>query len=189
MDLTPQRLRALARSEHGKKLLRYGSVSIISTIGTLSLLFLTYHVFSVGTAMECNVLATGVMTIPAYYLNRTWTWGKSGPSHLWREVVPFWVIAAISLLISTVVVGFAAHNADHVTHSKLYKALLIVCANFVTYACIWIGRYLLYNHVLFKSHHRPALAGADDLAAEPVGAAEIARLEGGDDDVLLGRST
>lgn len=137
-----------------EKLWRYLSVSIISTVLTNALLFTFYDVANVGTAMECNVLATTITTLPAYYLNRNWTWRKSGKSHLWREVVPFWVIAFISLVISTVAVGITAHNADRLTHSKLYRSLLINAANLVTYGSIWIVKFILFNKYMFV--HRPA---------------------------------
>jgi len=110
-------------------------------------------------------LATSITTIPAYYLNRTWTFGKSGKSHVWREVVPFWTIAFASLALSTVAVGVAAHNADHVIsrtshNASLYKSLLIVFANGFTYACIWIGKFVLYKKYLF-AHPEAAITDGE----------------------------
>jgi putative flippase GtrA len=157
------------RSGRFRRLVRYGSVSVISAVGSLTILFVTYHVLKVGSAVACNILAAGVMTVPAYYLNRRWTWGKTGRSHMFKEVLPFWAIAAMSLVLSTVVVGFAAHNANHVTHSSLGRALLVVAANFLTYATIWIGRYLIYNRYMFgEATQKPAVAGPEpalELAA------------------------
>ena len=68
------------RREHFKRIWKYASVSVISTLVTQVVLFLTYHVWTVGSAMECNVIATVVASVPAYYLNRSWTWGKRGRS-------------------------------------------------------------------------------------------------------------
>jgi putative flippase GtrA len=144
------------RSDVFSKLWRYGSVSVISTVLTNALLFLFYDTVNLGTAMECNVIATTIVTIPAYYLNRNWTWRKSGKSDLWREVVPFWVIAFVSLVISTVAVGVAAHNADHISHSKLVRSLLVNLANFVTYGSIWVVKFIIFNTYMFVHHHRPA---------------------------------
>ena len=148
-----ERARRFVRSDVFAKLWRYGSVSVISTLLTNGLLFLFYDALNVGTAMECNVLATTITTLPAYYLNRNWTWRKSGKSHLWREVVPFWAIAFVSLVISTVAVGVAAHNADHISHSKLVRSLLVNLANIVTYGTIWVVKFIIFNKYMFVHHH------------------------------------
>jgi putative flippase GtrA len=152
------RARDLSRTPKVRKLVRYGSVSVISTILTNVLLFSFYDA-NFASAMECNALATGIVTIPAYWLNRTWTWKKKGKSDFWREVAPFWVIAFIALAISTVVVGIVAHNADHITHSKLDRSLLLNAANIVTYGTIWVIRFTLYNRFLFREAH-PETASA-----------------------------
>lgn len=141
-----------SRSHKFRKLVRYGSVSVISTILTNVLLFTFYNV-NLGSAMECNALATGIVTIPAYYLNRRWTWRRTGKSDFWREVAPFWVLAFASLALSTVVVGIVAHNADHIAHTKLQRSLLVNAANIATYGCIWVVRFTIYNRYLFKDRN------------------------------------
>jgi len=143
------RARAFRRTDHFGRLWKYASVSIISTAVTQVVLFTTYHFWQVGTAMECNVIATAVASVPAYYLNRNWTWGKTGRSDVWREVVPFWAISFLGLVLSTIAVGVAAHNADRIASGSLEKALIVNFANLFTYACIWTGRYFLFNRFLF----------------------------------------
>ncbi|MGH9293799.1 MAG: GtrA family protein [Acidimicrobiales bacterium] len=163
-----RRARAFRRSEHFKRLLKYASVSVIATVITQSVLFLTYHVFSLASAMECNVLATAVSAVPAYYLNRTWTWRKGGKSHIWREVAPFWLVAFTGLVLSTIAVGIAAHNADHLSHSRDVRALVVQLANLATYACIWVGRYFVFNKYLFgtRTHGRYGSYSLDGAVSE-----------------------
>ena len=165
------RARAFRRTDHFRRLWKYASVSIISTVVTQVVLFSTYHVFKVGTAMECNVIATAVASVPAYYLNRTWTWGKTGRSSVWREVVPFWSISFIGLVLSTVAVGVAAHNADRIASGSLERALIVNCANLFTYACIWTGRYLVFNRYLFGDR---ASSSTSDLAPAADSTANLA---------------
>ncbi len=129
--------------------LKFGTVSVISTVIAQSVLLLTFDVGHIASAMVCNVIATAVATVPAYWLNRTWTWGKRGKSHLWREVAPFWIIAFIGLVLSTLAVGVAAHNADRVSSSQEVKDLFVHGANFVTYGLIWLARYSIFNKFMF----------------------------------------
>jgi len=144
--------RELVRTPGFSKLWRYASVSVVTTILSLSLLYVFYRVVDVGSAMVANVIATVITTVPSYYLNRTWAWGKSGRSHLWREVVPFWVIAALSLVLSTIAVGAAAHEAHHLSASHHVQTLLVELANLITYGVMWIGKFILFNRILFKKH-------------------------------------
>jgi putative flippase GtrA len=144
-----RRVYAFRRTEHFRRLWKYASVSIISTIVSQTVLFSTYHIWRVGSAMECNVIATAVASLPAYYLNRTWTWGKTGRSRVWREVVPFWTISFTAMVISTAAVGVAAHNADRIASGSLARALIVNSANLLTYACIWSARYFIFNRYLF----------------------------------------
>ncbi|MDA8292123.1 MAG: GtrA family protein [Actinomycetota bacterium] len=131
------------------KLWRYATVSVISTVLTLGGLYLFFRVLKVGSAAESNVLASSIATVPSYYLNRTWAWGKTGRSHVMREVVPFWVIAAVSLVLSTVAVGVADREARLHLHSHVLETIAVEAANFGTYAVIWVGKFILFNKVLF----------------------------------------
>ena len=80
--LTPAaRLRAL-------KVLRYSLVSLVSIAVSQSVLMVAFGMLH-WTASAANVVACAVATVPSYYLNRCWAWGRRGRSHLWREVVPF----------------------------------------------------------------------------------------------------
>jgi putative flippase GtrA len=173
------RARTFVKTEQFAKLWRYSSVSVISTILTNSLLFLFYDVVSIGPAMECNILATCITTAPAYYLNRNWTWGKSGKSHVWKEIVPFWVISFLSLVLSTVAVGIAAHNADRVSHAKIVRSLLVVTANLVTYGSIWVLKFVIFNKYLFTHGHAHTSAadGGETVVVQPEEPADLAVAE------------
>ncbi len=161
------RVVAFRQTEHFRRLWKYASVSIVSTIVSQAVLFSTYHIWKVGSAMECNVIATAVASVPAYYLNRTWTWGKTGRSKVWREVVPFWTISFTAMVISTAAVGVAAHNADRIASGSLARALIVNSANLLTYACIWSARYFIFNRYLFGARTQvPAQEQSGDRTPE-----------------------
>jgi putative flippase GtrA len=183
MGSLTRRVVAFVRTERFTTLWRYAAVSVISTVLTLVVLFLTYHVWRIGSAMECNVLATAVSAVPSYYLNRTWAWGKTGRSHVLKEVVPFWVIAFAGLVLSTVAVGVAAHNADRITHSSLGRAILVEFANFFTYGVIWVGKFLIFNRFLFSTtpEERAVRRGLGIRRVAPVVIVAPAEPQGEDD--------
>ena len=89
------RIRQIVAHPSSLKLFKYAGVSVISTIVSQVTLFMTFGVWRVMSEVPANILANAVATVPSYYLNRKWVWGKSGRSHLWREVVPFWVLSFV----------------------------------------------------------------------------------------------
>ena len=142
--------REYARSAHFRRFLRYSSVSIVSTSVSLGGLYLFFRVLHIGTATDSNLLATAIASIPAYYLNRTWAWGKSGRSHVFREVVPFWAITIIGVLLSTGAVHIAAAEAKSHHLSKNGETLAVEFANFFTYGILWFAKFSFFNRFLFK---------------------------------------
>jgi putative flippase GtrA len=139
---------------------------------SLGLLFFFYRVIRVGSstpggpgsAALANVCATTITTIPSYYLNRAWVWGKSGKSHLWTEVVPFWIIAFVSLVLSTGAVWLAAHFANQSSLSKDAKTLLVELANLFTYGVLWIVKFIIFNKILFKTDPPPPVVSHEEIA-------------------------
>jgi putative flippase GtrA len=143
---------------------------LVATAVSQTVLFVVYpHL--VSSAMLSTVVATAVSTVPAYYLNRAWTWGKRGKSHLWKEVVPFWAMAFIGLVLATIIVGLAAKNAHHISTARHFKTLFVHFAYLFSYALIWVARYSLMNKFLFgtHTHQRPLDAAVDTVAVERVG--------------------
>jgi len=160
MDLSPVGLRAQLRRPGVNKLLKYSAVSAISIVVSQIALFTALFWLSPAKA---NVVAVAVGTFPSYELNRKWAWGKTGKGHLWREIVPFWVLSFIGLAFSTLVVFLAGRWLGHTPESSREK-LLINGASIAAFGVLWIGKFVIINKVLFAHQHH--LTPIDEL--EPV---------------------
>jgi putative flippase GtrA len=148
MDLSPRGVFAYARSPEGTKLFRYTMVSLISVAVSEVALFGALHFLQ---AVWANVVAVVVGTVPSYELNRRWAWGKTGKGHLWREVVPFWVLSFIGLLVSTGAVAVAAGYVGH-SPSTLSGKLVINATNLGAFGVLWVAKFVIFNKVLFAHH-------------------------------------
>ncbi len=142
-----------AKSKHGQRLLKYAASSVISTITTLILIFITYDFLRLWSAGICSMFSSACNILPSYYLNRRWAWGKSGKSHLWKEIVPFWVIALIGLALATLSGQLAEHFSKQITSSRDVATLFVAGANFASYGILWSARYMLLNKLLFHEHY------------------------------------
>lgn len=129
------------------KFFRYVAGSVITTIVSFGVLTLVYGVFRWWGAVPSTVFANVVATVPAYWLNRTWTWGKAGRSDLWREVVPFWVLSIAGIAISMVTASLAADfGRSHHLH-RMTEVVVVDGANLAAYGVLFIGKYLVFNRL------------------------------------------
>lgn len=153
------RVRQIIAHPSSLKLFKYAGVSVISTIVSQVTLFLTFGVFRLMSEVPANLLANVLATIPSYTLNRRWVWGKSGQSHFWREIVPFWVLSFVGLAFSSLAVWVAGdfardHNLGHGA-----TTLLVNAANLMAFAILWVVKFLIYNKLFhldpveFDEHH------------------------------------
>jgi putative flippase GtrA len=126
--------------QHGRRLMRYAGVSVIGVIVGQTLLFMFYEAVGLG-ATSANVLAVMIGTVPSYLLNRAWVWGKSGSHSVRAEIVPFWGMAVLGLILSTALVAVVSRYTD--------AWLMINAANLSAFGSLWLAKYVILDRVLF----------------------------------------
>ena len=166
MDLSLEKLRHLARQPQGKKAIRYALVSVISVAVNQLALFVLFTVYE-WTATSANILACVIAGLPSYYLNRAWAWGKTGRSHLTKEVLPFWALAFLGLVFSTWAAHFAETKSQEMTDVRLYQGLAVNFATIVAYGVLWVAKFVIFNKWMFGKAQHDGQEVA--LPAEPVG--------------------
>lgn len=127
--------------EHGAKLLRYAGVSVIGVTAGQALLFLFYEIAGLR-ALVANTLAVTIATIPSYLLNRAWVWKKNGAHSIATEILPFWGMAFLGLVLSNVLVTLVEQRWDH--------WILINLANLTAFGVLWVVKYVVLDRVLFR---------------------------------------
>ncbi|MGD0880833.1 MAG: GtrA family protein [Acidimicrobiales bacterium] len=150
----------LTRAEHvwqkrgtpeAKQLIRYTLVSVISTAVSLVVLALVFGVFHLWAEVGSTVFANVVASVPSYFLTRNWVWGKSGRSHLVKEIIPFWVMSGLGIAFSIIGAATAKAVGRHYGFSHLEQTLLVEAANITSFAVFWVAKYLVFNRI-FKVH-------------------------------------
>lgn len=150
MELKPAAAMGYLRTDLGRKTLKYVATSAIAVVVNQSVLALCFGIMG-WSAFTSNVVAVCASTIPSYFLNRMWVWGKSGKSHLWKEVVPFWAIAFFGLSFSTWAATLGEGLSDH--KSRAYQTVVVNLFSLGSYAITWVGKFVLFNKVLFAHRH------------------------------------
>jgi putative flippase GtrA len=149
-------------THEGQKLFRYTMVSAISTVVANVVLLVVYGVMRRWSEVPSAVFANAVATFPSYWLNRSWAWGKSGRSHLMKEVVPFWAMAAGGIAFAIFGAALARHvGISHHLHHVEQTALL-VAANFASFGIFWVLKLMLFNRLF----HAPSVLEEIDARVE-----------------------
>jgi putative flippase GtrA len=143
LGIAPQSRRAVFR-----RLIRYGSVSAISTATSLTILGVLVGVLSFP-AIWANVIATAIATVPSFELNRRWVWAQTGQRSLLRQAAPYFLLSFAGLIIST----FAVHLASDATSdtTRLFRTAAVEMANVAAYGTLWIIQFVLCDRILFRS--------------------------------------
>jgi len=141
------RLWNFARTPEGLKLIRYTAVSAISALTSLVILTIVYGVFRLWSEVISTLFSNVMAGFPSYFLNRKWVWKKGGRSHLWREILPFWVMSltgiGFALFTASLVQQFA--NTHHLHH--LARTVLVVGANIAAFGTLWVLKFIILNRL------------------------------------------
>ena len=123
-----------------QKLVRYAAASAVGVTIGQSCLFFFDAVLEDPSALA-NLLAVAISSIPAYLINRYWVWQKNDRNDLRREVVPFWGMAFLGLLLSTAAVVLVDERTDW--------RPAIQAANLAGFGVLWVAKFLVLDKVLF----------------------------------------
>jgi hypothetical protein len=69
-------------------------------------------------------------------------WKKTSRNHFWGEIVPFWGMAVLGLVISTLFVALVSARWDSV--------YAVTAASLAAFGSVWVGKYFVLNDVLFS---------------------------------------
>ncbi len=135
------------RTPEGAKLVRYTAVSAISALISVVILTVVYGVLRLWTEVWSVLFSNVLAGIPSYLLNRQWVWGKSGRSHVWREILPFWITSLTGIGFALVTASLAHDYAvSHDLH-HLARTVLVVGANVAAFGIVWLIKFAILNRV------------------------------------------
>jgi len=160
VKLTPVALFHHARTEAGRRAIRYVGTSVFGVAMTTILLFVFLHAFD-WRPVPANFVAVTLTSVPAFLLNKYWVWGKRGKAHLRREVLPFWLFTVAGWILSTLAVaGVVAltKTSDPIHHPDLAHGnkYAVQAASIFGFGVLWILKYVFLDKIMFGSeHHTP----------------------------------
>jgi len=147
MKYSPSALLAWSRTHEGKKLIRYTASSAMTTIVSLGAVSAFYGFRWIPSVVLATLAGNIVGVVPAYQLNRRWTWGKRGRSEFRREVAPFLSVSAIGIAFSQLGAWWAKHEVNTHHWSHLTNTALVAGANLLCFAIFWVLKLVVFNRI------------------------------------------
>lgn len=166
MKISPSAVIDHARSEQGRKQIRYAAVSVVFVpVGQILIQVLGAMVFD-RDYTKASIVAAAILTVPNFFANKMWVWKDTSRDKLRTQVLVFWVAAMLGVAAAT---GLTYLVEQQFHNEGAVEALAVFCAQLVGFGIVWVGRYLILDRWLFKvTHHgeEPSEGELDDLHHE-----------------------
>lgn len=147
------------------KWIRYSMVSVVGMTVSQTLIIILSSGLNIR-GVPTNIIAVALSSIPAYYLNRAWVWGKRGKSHLAKEVLPFWAFAFAGLVLSTITVALIVPHHPKGYPNTFTDTLRVMVGNLAGFGVLWIARFFVLDKLLFGPHHHLPVDDDDEMVAD-----------------------
>lgn len=140
-------LRAWTKTHEGKKIVRFTMVSAVSTVTSFGSISILYGLKIIPGVIWATLVGNVIASLPAYQLNRRWTWGKRGRSHWRKEILPFWIMTALGIGVSQVGALWARHEVRAHHWSHLTNTALVSFTNLASFAIFWVLKMIVFNRI------------------------------------------
>jgi len=160
MDLSSSGLIAYARTEEGRKKLRYAGVSVAFVLLGQGL------TQALGPWLDdyttASLLAVTILTIPAFFANKHFVWRVTSRENLRSKVLVFSVAVMLGVSLATLFT-YLVENAT-ADQTRLIRGAAVFFAQLLGFGVVFLSRFLILDRWLFK------LAGdTSERAGEVIG--------------------
>jgi putative flippase GtrA len=142
---------AWTKTHEGRKIIRFTSVSVISTLVSFTSISILYGFHLITGIITATVTGNLIASLPAYWLNRTWTWGKRGRSRFFGEIVPFWSMTCLGIGVSMIGATFAKDQVHEHHWAHIINTGVVSFTNLASFGLFWILKMMVFNRI-FRDH-------------------------------------
>jgi putative flippase GtrA len=144
-----------AKSEAGRKKLRYAMVSVVFVpLGQIIVQFLKW---GLGVYEVLAVFITAcVLTLPNYFANKYYVWRYTAKDNRATEITVFWLAAVLGTSFAMGFVWVAGRIVPEEPGREIAHGIAIFVAQLMGYGIVWVARYLFLDRLIFKATHHGA---------------------------------
>lgn len=151
------------RTKVGVRFTRFVGVAVASLGATEIALTICHGVFRL-TPGPATIVSWFAGAVVSYVLSR-WAWERRGKPHLLKETLPFWLIAAGTVVVLSAATSLAQHLALWWGLDQFERLAFVGAAYLAANAVTFLTRFLIFHYVLFAD--RGSAARPSAAAPEP----------------------
>lgn len=155
-------------NEHWRRALRYCAVSAVNVTVGLGTLAFALEVLDFAPVVA-NLTAWMISTVPAYLLSRYWVWQQLGANSVSSEILPFWIIALVGLLLSSATIAVLGSITDNTP--------ILLLGTLAAFGTVWVVKYLVLDGLLWPKRNEEAERDAGSWRDEEPPSKEPERAE------------
>jgi putative flippase GtrA len=135
-----------ARTEQGRKKLRYCGVSTVFV--PFGQILVQVFGLWLGNYTVASLVAAAIVTIPNFFANKRYVWRLTSRENMSRHLLVFWAAMMLGVSLATLF----THLVEVLMGSQTQpiRGASVFAAQLLGYGIVWVGRFLLLNHWLFK---------------------------------------
>jgi putative flippase GtrA len=161
VGFSPSGLLEHARSDQGRKQIRYAGVSVVFVPLGQAIVQILKWGFGVYEVLAVFITAC-ILTLPNYFANKYFVWRHRSKENRTTEVTVFWLAAVLGTAFA---MGFVAIAGVLVPEdsSELAHGAAIFVAQLAGYGIVWVARYIFLDRWIFKATHQGDEPSGDEL--------------------------
>lgn len=161
-----------ARTDEGRKQLRYAGVSLVFVpVGQVLIQILGAFVFFEWVIHDgvqvkeinwvaSSITAAAILTLPNFFANKYLVWKNTSSDNLRTQVIVFWVAAMLGVAFAT---GLTFLVDVLVKGGGWFEKLAVFAAQLAGFGIVWLARYIILDRWIFKITHHGDDPDPDDL--------------------------
>ena len=153
---------AWSKTHDGKKLIRFGLSSVVTTSVSFLGIVITYGLHIIHGVLGATLFGNLIAVIPGYYLSRSWAWGKKGKSHIRKEVLPYLSISGMGISFSMIGASFVKHLVHTHHWHHIVNTFLIAGVNLLSFGVLCVLKVFLFNKIFHTNKLRDIDAHLSD---------------------------
>lgn len=141
-------LRQLIRSRLARLFTRFAVGTVVSTTCSQLTLVLLFGVLDASAAVS-GAVAFVAGAIPNFLIHRFWTWRRSGPVGMRRELVPYLAVITFSGLMAVGITTGVDRLLGHAIADHALRTAVIAVVYGLSYLPVFVLKFALLDRLVF----------------------------------------
>ena len=160
VNLSPSSLLEHARSDEGRKQIRYVGVSVVFVpFGQLLIQGTGKFVFD-GDYTKASILSSLILILPNFFANKYFVWREVSKDNLRTQILVFWVAALLGVSFATLLTYLVE---ERFRGQGVTEQIAVFIAQLLGFGVVWVVRYLVLDRWIFKVTHHGEEPDEDEL--------------------------